>query len=189
MMNGKQHSVVRIVFFFWDIVFGVFCAFCSFSNPLPRSVPFSRIIKPGPIIPSWCIVGVVSWEIEAIVKEVQQTQPDPGDSPTDFLFVPDSACLTLQLGHSSNLTHHPNYHQPSSFSSSIIWWPSMGKDTREFVDACFVSTRGKPSYCPPAVFLCLLPIPLIPLYGHIVLDILIFRICKKWGLDFSNVVF
>nr|XP_040040559.1 uncharacterized protein LOC120824058 [Gasterosteus aculeatus aculeatus] len=54
----------------------------------------SRIYSPSspqdtdPIIPSTCVVGAASWEIESVVKEAQEVVPDPGGGPPARLFVP-----------------------------------------------------------------------------------------------------
>lgn len=76
----------------WALFFGWFNFTLTYR-------PGSRNVKPDalsrqhftgdPILPSSCVVGA-SWEIESLVKEAQQTQPDPGNSPPNRLFVPDS---------------------------------------------------------------------------------------------------
>lgn len=91
--------------------------------------------EPGFILPPTCIVdnletrqnthflGAVQWEIEKIVQEAQHTQPDPGNGPTNCLFVPDSVrSLVLQWGHSSKLSCHPGFHRTLSFIRQRFWW-------------------------------------------------------------------
>lgn len=36
---------------------------------------------PGPIFPTSSITGAVSWEIEALVRNAQDSEPDPGTGP------------------------------------------------------------------------------------------------------------
>jgi len=50
----------------------------------------------------------VTWEIEALVKQAQQTQPDPGNGAPNRLFTPDSVrSQVLQWGHTSRIACHP----------------------------------------------------------------------------------
>ncbi len=73
-------------------------------NPRPFLSNFSRFccVKPEPILPPSCFVGTATWEIEKGVKEVQRTQPDPGDSSVDCL-----SLIPLDYMYSSGGTH-PN---------------------------------------------------------------------------------
>ncbi len=99
--------------------------------------------EPETIIPATCIVGAASWDIEAVVKEAQKTQPDPGTGPPNRLFVPEAIrSQVLQWGHSSKLTCHPGASRTILFLHQHFWWPSMVKDTREFMAACSVCARG-----------------------------------------------
>lgn len=50
-----------------------------------------------------------------------------------------------------------------------FWWPTLDKDTREFVAACVVCARGKSLHQAPAGLLHPLPIPGRP-WSHIALD-------------------
>ena len=113
---------------------------------------------------------MASWEIEAIVTKAQEQQPDPGTGPPGRRFVPDPArSQVLQWAHSSKLTCHPGFHRTLQFLRQSFWWPSMYRDTRQFIAACSVCARGKASHQPPAGLLRPLPVPSRP-WSHIALD-------------------
>lgn len=115
-------------------------------------------------------MGAAQWEIEAVVRAAQQTQPDPGGGLANRLFVPGTVrSQVLQWGHSFTLTCHPGFQRSLQFLQQSFWWPGMTRDTREFVAACSVCTRGKASHRPPAGLLHPLPIPSCPL-SHIAVD-------------------
>lgn len=116
--------------------------------------------KPETIVPSSCMAGAVTWEIEITVREAQRDQPDPGNGPPNRLVVPDAARSQVLLwGHASRSTCHPGYNRTLKFLQRCFWWPTMGADTRAFVAACQVCARGKAVHQPPAGLLCPLPIP------------------------------
>uniref|UniRef100_A0AAQ4R7X3 Gypsy retrotransposon integrase-like protein 1 n=1 Tax=Gasterosteus aculeatus aculeatus TaxID=481459 RepID=A0AAQ4R7X3_GASAC len=136
----------------------------------------SRIYSPSspqdtdPIIPSTCVVGAASWEIESVVKEAQEVVPDPGGGPPARLFVPPAVrSQVLQWGHSSKLTCHPGAHRTLIFLRHRFWWPGMAKDVCEFVAACSVCARSKASHRRPAGLLRPLPIP-SRRWSHIAVD-------------------
>lgn len=115
-------------------------------------------------------MAAVSWEIETLVRQAHQTQPDPGNGPPNRLFVPDSVrSQVLQWGHSSRFACHPGVGRTLALLKSHFWWPSMEADTRAFVAACTVCARGKSSRRPPAGLLRPLPVPSRP-WSHIALD-------------------
>lgn len=57
----------------------------------------------------------------------------------------------------------------STFPWRFFWWPTLEKNTREFLAACEVSARGKAQYQSPAGLLQPQPIPGRP-WSHITLD-------------------
>uniref|UniRef100_A0A8P4GPN0 Gypsy retrotransposon integrase-like protein 1 n=1 Tax=Dicentrarchus labrax TaxID=13489 RepID=A0A8P4GPN0_DICLA len=126
--------------------------------------------EPETILPASCVVAAVNWRIEALVKQAQRSQPDPGNGPPNRLFVPDSTrSQVLQWAHSSRISCHPGYQRTLDFLRRKFWWPSMARDTRAFVAACSVCARGKSSHQLPAGQLHPLPVPSRP-WSHIALD-------------------
>lgn len=125
---------------------------------------------PDTILPASCVVAAVTWEIESIIRDAQQAQPDPGNGPPNRLFVPDSArSQVLQWGHTSRFACHPGTARTLSLLKRYFWWPSMDADTRAFVPACTVCARAKATHQPPAGLLRPLPVPARP-WSHIALD-------------------
>lgn len=110
--------------------------------------------SPDTIVPPSCVVGAVTWLIEATVREAQRDQPDPGDGPPDRLFIPDSVRSQVLLwGHNSRIDCHPGYNRTLRLLRCRFWWPTMDADTRAFVTACspeapFCSRDSRPPGAP-----------------------------------------
>lgn len=136
----------------------------------------SRIFPPPaspdstPILPSECIVGAATWEIESVVQEAQRGESVPEGGPADRLFVPRTVrSQVLQWGHSSKLTCHPGARRTALFIRQRFWWPGLDRDTRAFVAACPECARGKASHQASAGLLQPLPVPGRP-WSHIGVD-------------------
>lgn len=135
--------------------------------------------EPEPILPRACFVSTLTWEIESLVRQAQAQQPDPGNGPPNNLFVPDSVrSQVLQWAHTSRFTCHPGTSRTLHVLQQRFWWPTMEKDTREFIAACSICARNKTTNRPSSGFLHPLPIPKRP-WSHIALDFVT-------GLPLSN---
>ncbi|KAK7925711.1 hypothetical protein WMY93_008021 [Mugilogobius chulae] len=107
----------------------------SADNPAPEC---------DPILPQSCIVAAVTWEIESRVRLAQQNEPDPGTGPLNSLFVPNAVRSdVLQWAHSTNLTCHPGVNRTLAVLQSKFWWPTMDRDTRDFISACSVCSQTR----------------------------------------------
>lgn len=47
-----------------------------------------------PILPPTCILSVLTWEVEKVVRDAQRLEPDPGTGPRGKLYVPAAAHTT-----------------------------------------------------------------------------------------------
>uniref|UniRef100_A0A672HVL4 Gypsy retrotransposon integrase-like protein 1 n=1 Tax=Salarias fasciatus TaxID=181472 RepID=A0A672HVL4_SALFA len=163
----------------WALFFGRFNFTLTYR-------PGSRNIKPDalsrqyatedavsenePILPRSCTVASLSWEVESLVQRAQLQEPGPGNGPANRLFVPTSVrSQVLQWGHSSRLFCHPGATRTLEVLRQRFWWPTINKDTREFVAACVVCARNKTSNRPSSGLLQPLPVPSRP-WSHIALD-------------------
>ncbi|KAK2908400.1 hypothetical protein Q8A73_009473 [Channa argus] len=125
---------------------------------------------PEPILHPSCVLGALTWEIERTVRTAQQQEPDPGTGPPGLLFVPSRVrSQVLQWAHCSKFSCHPGADRSIHLLRRHFWWPSLIKDTREFVAACATCPRGKTPKKPPDGLLQPLPIPSRP-WSHIALD-------------------
>ncbi|KAK2917253.1 hypothetical protein Q8A73_003999 [Channa argus] len=125
---------------------------------------------PEPILHPSCVLGALTWEIERTVRTAQQQEPDPGTGPPGLLFVPSRVrSQVLQWAHCSKFSCHPGADRSIHLLQRHFWWPSLIKDTREFVAACATCARGKTPKKPPDGLLQPLPIPSRP-WSHIALD-------------------
>lgn len=105
------------------------------------------------ILPPSCVVEAVRWSRKS-GRPFDSIQPQ--NSLDGYLFLhqwgsPCSCGGTHQrslaiLAHTGPQTEH-------------FWWTSMSSDVREFITACSIYARNKPSHQPPAGPLQPLPIP------------------------------
>lgn len=116
------------------------------------------------------VVAAITWEIESSIKEAQEAEPDPGNGPPNRLYVPQSVrSQAIQWGHTSRFACHPGIGRTLALLRRHFWWPTMEKDTRDYVLACTVCARGKASNQRPSGLLRPLPVPSRP-WSHIALD-------------------
>ncbi|XP_016116545.1 neuronal acetylcholine receptor subunit beta-3-like [Sinocyclocheilus grahami] len=95
--------------------------------------------SPETILPPSCVVGAITWEIESVIREVQRTQPDPGNGPPGRLFFPNAVrSQVLQWARASQYAWHPGSSRTLNLLKRHFWWGTMDKDTREFVNGCSV---------------------------------------------------
>ncbi|KAI3354712.1 hypothetical protein L3Q82_019200 [Scortum barcoo] len=121
------------------------------------------------IYPASLVIVALTW-VETTVRQAQRQQPDPGLGPLRCLIVPDAAhSQVLQWSHSSKLARHPGINQTLTLIRHHFWWPSMDRDTREFVRACTICAKGKSTHMPSAGLLRPLPVPGQP-WSHMALD-------------------
>lgn len=123
---------------------------CQFFKENWRYIFISRNLKPDalscqfasdpvdeapvPILPPSCILGAAYWEVEEKVREAQQCALDPGGCPPNWLFVPEGVrSEVLQWAHMSKLTCHPGVSHTMQFLWQRFWWPSMTRDTKDYV--------------------------------------------------------
>lgn len=139
-------------------------------DALSRQFTAETPSEPETILPSSCVIASVTWEIESRVLQAQGHDPDPGTGPNNCLFVPDSVRSdVLQWAHSTRLTCHPGVNRTLVFLRKRFWWPTMDKDTKDFVSACMVCARNKTSTKPASGLLRPLRVPTRP-WSHKALD-------------------
>uniref|UniRef100_A0A8C7YBJ2 Gypsy retrotransposon integrase-like protein 1 n=1 Tax=Oryzias sinensis TaxID=183150 RepID=A0A8C7YBJ2_9TELE len=161
----------------WCLFFDRFCFTITYR-------PGSRNVKPdalsrkysssdkstATIVPSTCIVGALTWDIENRVIQAQGEEPDHAPCPNGTLYVPTSLrSEVISLGHTSLVSCHGGVQRTLNLLRRRFFWPSMDKDVREFVAACTTCARSKSSNSAPAGLLQPLPTPSRP-WSHIALD-------------------
>uniref|UniRef100_A0A3B3HRG1 Gypsy retrotransposon integrase-like protein 1 n=1 Tax=Oryzias latipes TaxID=8090 RepID=A0A3B3HRG1_ORYLA len=162
---------------------------CLFFDRFNFSItyrPGSRNIKPdalsrkyssddqdqtsAPIIPSTCIIGSITWDIENKVLQAQGEEPDHPDPPDGTLYVPQSLRSdAITWAHASRIACHGGVARTLNLLRRRFYWPSMSKDVKEYVAACTTCARSKSSNSPPSGLLQPLSTPCRP-WSHVALD-------------------
>ncbi|XP_078809690.1 uncharacterized protein LOC144994726 [Oryzias latipes] len=125
---------------------------------------------PANIIPQSYIIGSLTWDIETKVLQAQGEEPDHPNPPNGTLYVPQSLRSdTITWAHSSRIACHWGVARTLNLLRRRFFWPSMGKDVREYVAACPTCARSKSSNNPPSGLLHPLPTPSRP-WSHIAVD-------------------
>jgi len=81
---------------------------------------------PAPILPSSCFVAAVTWEIESQVRQAQALQPDPGNGPTNCLFVPDSVRSQRAYSLTAIQASPGPFHSSVNTSGGPLWTQTPG---------------------------------------------------------------
>lgn len=163
----------------WSLFFSRFNLSISY-RPGSRNIKpdaLSRLYSPDDsdrspvsILPPSCSIASVTWEMEDLIKQAQLSEPDPGTGPPNKIFVPTAVRSRLiSWMHSTKFSAHPGVSRTISLISRRFWWPSSYKDIKEYVLACAVCARNKPSHQLPSGQLQPLPTPTRP-WSHIALD-------------------
>lgn len=163
----------------WSLFFSRFNLAISFRPGSKNTKPdaLSRLYSPDDsdrhpvsILPPSCSVASVTWEIEDLIKQALVTAPDPGTGPPGKVYVPTSVRSRLiKWLHTAKFSAHPGVSRTIALISRHFWWPSSYKDIKEFVLACPVCARNKPSHRLPPGLLQPLSIPGRP-WSHVALD-------------------
>ncbi|KAI5627233.1 hypothetical protein C0J50_13205 [Silurus asotus] len=163
----------------WGLFFGRF-QFSLTYQPGSRNVKpdaLSRVHAleeeepcPETILAKSVSVHTLSLALEERVRNAQNRGPVPEGCPTGLLFVPEGLRSgVLQWCHNSLFFCHPGQPRTLSLVKARFWWPSVVKDTRDFVAACPDCAQHKnPRGCPQGL-LRPLPIPKRP-WSHIAMD-------------------
>lgn len=104
--------------------------------PFLVSFPWSMVLQPQyPFCEEWT-VDVLNWNVEKVVKETQWQHPYPGTGPRGRLFVRDPVLSqVLQWGHFCQFACFPGTDRAISLLR-FYWWPTLDRDTWEFMAAC-----------------------------------------------------
>ena len=137
------------------IVFLPFSLHVVLQAGVPECQPdaLSRIYDPEPvakepelILPLNCVVGAVTWQIEEKLKQANGETLPPRGCPEHCMFVPvELRPHIIHWAHTLLLTCHPGVQRTMFAISQQFWWPSMESGVREYIEACSVCARNKPS--------------------------------------------
>uniref|UniRef100_A0A8C6LVF1 Gypsy retrotransposon integrase-like protein 1 n=1 Tax=Nothobranchius furzeri TaxID=105023 RepID=A0A8C6LVF1_NOTFU len=115
-------------------------------------------------------VGSVTWEIREQVLEALKTDPGPDNGPPGKLFVPQSVRgKVIHWAHAGRFSLHPGVARTVALIKRTFWWPSIFKDTKDYISGCHTCSQHKGDHRLPAGLLQPLPTPSRP-WSHIALD-------------------
>uniref|UniRef100_A0A1A8D4D5 Gypsy retrotransposon integrase-like protein 1 n=1 Tax=Nothobranchius kadleci TaxID=1051664 RepID=A0A1A8D4D5_NOTKA len=162
----------------WSLFFSRFHFVLSYRpgtkniKPDALSRQFSADSNPEPasILPPDCVIGSVTWEVRDQVLEALKTTPGPSKVPPNTLFVPPSVrSKVIHWGHTARFSVHPGVSRTVALIRRTFWWPTMFKDTKEYIAACQTCARNKTSNQSPSGLLNPLHVPSRP-WSHIAMD-------------------
>ena len=105
---------------------------------------------PTTVLPADMLVTATHLDIESLVERALEGVTAPANSSAGQLYVPEEVqSEVLTWTHSSQLACHPVVHHTLALLGHRFWWPSVHRDTTEFVSACPVCAQAKGgSLCP-----------------------------------------
>uniref|UniRef100_A0A3B3H6Q5 Gypsy retrotransposon integrase-like protein 1 n=1 Tax=Oryzias latipes TaxID=8090 RepID=A0A3B3H6Q5_ORYLA len=122
------------------------------------------------ILPSTCIIGNLTWDIETKVLQALSKDNNHPPVPRGTLYVPpDLRSEVITWGHTSRMACHGGVHRTLNLIRKRFHWSTMDKDVREYIAACTTCARSKTSSSAPAGLLHPLPMPNRP-WSHIAMD-------------------
>ncbi|KAI2646625.1 Transposon Tf2-6 polyprotein [Labeo rohita] len=125
---------------------------------------------PEPIIAPSLILGPIQWDIMTEITEAQDNEPPPPECPPERTYVPRALRQrVMQWVHDSPSSGHPGITATIHLVTNRFWWPSLQRDTTEFVRNCPACNISKSSHQRPAGLLQPLPVPQRP-WSHIAID-------------------
>lgn len=130
----------------WSLFFSRFNLTISF-RPGSRNVKpdaLSRIHSPDDVakapatilLPS-CTVAAVTWEIEDLIKQAQQSEPTPESCPPDKIYVPTA--VRTRFIHWIHSSAHLGISRTIALINCRFWWSSVHKDIRDYMWRNFCS--------------------------------------------------
>uniref|UniRef100_A0A8C6PG22 Gypsy retrotransposon integrase-like protein 1 n=1 Tax=Nothobranchius furzeri TaxID=105023 RepID=A0A8C6PG22_NOTFU len=91
-------------------------------------------------------------------------------APPGELFVPQPVrSKVIHWAHTGRFSLHPGMARTVALIKRTFWWPSVFKDTKDYISGCHTCSQQKGDHRPPAGLLQPLPTPSQP-WSHIALD-------------------
>lgn len=126
--------------------------------------------NPETVLPASLVIAPIQWDIMTELEQANAQNRIPSDCLPDKVFVPENfRNRVLELVHNSPSSGHPGITATIQILQNRFWWPSLSKDTTQFVKLCHTCNMNKPSNQLPAGLLQPLPIPQRP-WSHIAID-------------------
>ncbi|KAL0180377.1 hypothetical protein M9458_025819, partial [Cirrhinus mrigala] len=141
------------------------------ANALSRQFESSTAPSdPEPIIAPSLILGPIQWDIMTEITEAQDNEPSPPECTPERTYVPRALRQrVMQWVHDFPSSGHPGITATIHLVTNRFWWPSLQRDTMEFVRNCPTCNISKSSHQRPAGLLQPLPVAQRP-WSHIAID-------------------
>lgn len=89
----------------------------------------------GPILPSSIILAPISWDMMEELREAQQQDPSPANTPPGKHYVPQALRLRImQWVHTSLFSGHPGISRTLQLIQNYFWWNNMARDITNYVN-------------------------------------------------------
>lgn len=98
-------------------------------------------------MPTACVVGALTWDIEEAIRQALPGDPDPGPNPD-----PRAATrgAIIHWAHTVRFPCHPGVSRTINLHKPQFWWKSLVKDVKDQVSACATCAYNKVSTKHPA---------------------------------------
>ena len=83
-------------------------------------------MDPTPILPAFCLVALLVWELDADIEQAVRAEPSPPQCPAGHLYVPSAVHDRLIYWvHTSPSSYHPVIGRMACCLDARYWWPTF----------------------------------------------------------------
>ncbi|CAB1328303.1 unnamed protein product [Coregonus sp. 'balchen'] len=124
------------------------------SQEIPLLQPRQRREEENtPIIPPFCFIAPVVWDVGADIRQALRTEPAPAQCPENRAYVPTGVPdRLLSWAHTAPVSGHPGIGHTITCLTEKYWWPTLAMDVRVYVSSCSICAQSKtPRHLPYGV--------------------------------------
>ncbi|KAK3548859.1 hypothetical protein QTP70_021279 [Hemibagrus guttatus] len=129
-------------------------------------------MQPNLILPATAFLAPVRWSLMEEIRRAHANEPPPAGCPATKVFVPlQFRHQVMQWVHETPSSGHPGIRRSTQLACRRFWWPSLGTDVEEYVQACPTYAQSRANHQLLEGLLEPLPIPRHP-WSHLSVDFL-----------------
>ncbi|KAK3508109.1 hypothetical protein QTP70_014380 [Hemibagrus guttatus] len=106
----------------------------------------SEPMQPDLILSVTAILAPVGWSLMEEIRRAYTDEPPPTGCPATKVFVPLQFChQVMQWVHEAPSSGHPGIRWSTQLARRRFWWPSLGTDVEDYVQACPTCAQSRGS--------------------------------------------